>query len=93
MADSPHNIRTLFDSVNQLREQLETSDDTTSTTYLETFRAAISTFLECRRLADELSLFSQNESLEDIASGDLQYAITYARLQAGELTDSKDISS
>lgn len=72
MADSPRSIRTLFNSGNQLRQQLETSYDTSSSTYSENLRAAISTFSECRRLADEISMFSQNETLEDVASGDLQ---------------------
>ena len=72
MADSPQNMRTLFNSGNQLRQQLEISYDTSSSAYTENLQAAISTFSECRRLADEISLFSQNETLEDIASGDLQ---------------------
>ncbi|KAI9877075.1 MAG: Immunoglobulin (CD79A) binding protein 1 [Pleopsidium flavum] len=75
MTDSPRNVRTLFDSGNRQRKQLESSYDANSSTYQENLRAAISTFEECRRLADEISLFSQNESLEDISSGDLQYLL------------------
>lgn len=74
MTDSPRNVRTLFDSGNRQREHLESSYDSNSSTYQGNLRAAISTFEECRRLADELSLFSQNESLEDISSGDLQWS-------------------
>ena len=72
MADPPRNIRTLFNSGKQLLQQVEGSHDIASSAYQENLRTAITTFEECRKLADNISLFSQNESLEDIASGDLQ---------------------
>lgn len=40
--------------------------------YLETVRTAIANLEECSRLADSLSLFSPNETEDDIASGDLE---------------------
>lgn len=70
--DPPRNVRSLFDLGNRQRKQLESSYDTNSPSYQETLRAAISTFEECRILADATSLFSPNENLEDISSGDLQ---------------------
>ncbi len=72
MADSPRNIRALFSSGNHLRQEVEASYDINSSIYEENLRAALSTFEECRRLAGEISLFSQNETLDDISSGDLQ---------------------
>jgi len=72
MADQ--NIRTLFRSAESKRDRVETSRDSSSPTYRENLAAAIATFEDCRQLADRLSLFSPNETLEDVATGDLQYA-------------------
>jgi immunoglobulin-binding protein 1 len=71
------NIRTLFKSAESKRDALETSQDSISSTYRDNLAAAIATFEDCRQLADRLSLFSPNETLEDIATGDLQYAYPY----------------
>ncbi len=71
MADQ--SIRALFRSAESKCDALETSRDSSSSTYRENLAAAIATFEECRLLADRLSLFSPNETLEDIATGDLQY--------------------
>jgi immunoglobulin-binding protein 1 len=68
------NIRTLFRLAESKRNAVETSRDSSSSIYRENLAAAIATFENCRQLADRLSLFSPNETLEDIATGDLQYA-------------------
>jgi len=68
------NIRTLFKSAESRSDALETSGNSSSSTYRENLAAAITAFEDCRQLADRLSLFSPNETLEDIATGDLQYA-------------------
>jgi hypothetical protein len=68
------NIRTLFRSAESKRDAVETYRDNSSSTYRENLAAAIATFVDCRQFADRLSLFSPNETLEDIATGDLQYA-------------------
>ena len=65
-------IRTLFASARSQRKQLEQSSDPTTTIYQENLQVAIATLEECRNTADRLSLFSPNETEEDIASGDLQ---------------------
>jgi hypothetical protein len=66
-------IRTLFESAEQKRKDLEASWETNTATYQENLAAAISTYDDCLKLADRLSLFSPNETLEDLTSGDLQY--------------------
>jgi hypothetical protein len=71
MADQ--SIKTLFGVAESKRKAVETSRDSNSSSYKENLAAAIATFEECRELADRLSLFSPNETLEDIATGDLQY--------------------
>lgn len=66
------NIRTLFASAKSQRKQLEISSDLTSALYQENLQAAIATLEECRRIADHISLFSPNETEDDISSGDIQ---------------------
>lgn len=69
---SEQSIKSLFASAESKRRDIETSFDSNSETFRENLAAAIATYEECRKLADRLSLFSPNESLEDITSGDLQ---------------------
>lgn len=69
MADQ--SIRSLFTSAERQRESIESSWETNTATYQENLAAAISTYQECLKLADRLTLFSPNETLEDLTSGDL----------------------
>ena len=74
-------IRMLFRSAEIKRDGVENVRDISSSAYRENIAAAIATFEECRMLADRLSLFSPNETLEDIATGDLEYVILPTRLK------------
>ncbi len=67
-----HNIRTLFASARAQRKQLEPLPDPTSALYQENLQSAIAALETCRKIADRISLFSRNETEEDISSGDLQ---------------------
>lgn len=67
------NIRTLYSSAELQRKSIESSYDSNTATYQQNLAAAIATYEDCLKLADRISLFSPNESLEDLASGDLQY--------------------
>ncbi|KAF2803073.1 type 2A phosphatase-associated protein 42 [Mytilinidion resinicola] len=71
--DQPKSIRWLFVEAERRRDQLEKSWDSNSTAYQENLTAAIATYEECLRVADQVSLYSPNETLDDISSGDLQY--------------------
>lgn len=66
-------IRSLFESAEHQRKDIEASWDSNTATYQENLVAAISTYEDCLKLADRLSLFSPNETLEDLTSGDIQY--------------------
>jgi immunoglobulin-binding protein 1 len=72
MSEQPRNIRALFLEAEQARKKLQASYDTNSSTYQDTLRKTITTYEECLKLSDEVSLFSPNESLDDISSSDLQ---------------------
>ena len=66
-------IKSLFGSAERQRKDIEASWDSNTATYQQNLVAAISTYEDCLKLADRLSLFSPNENLEDLTSGDLQY--------------------
>ncbi|MCJ1351231.1 MAG: hypothetical protein MMC33_001214 [Icmadophila ericetorum] len=72
MSESQSSIRGLFANAKALSKQLEVWQ-TTSQTYQDNLRSAISTFEACRNLVEQVSMFSPNETEDDIASGDLQY--------------------
>lgn len=69
------NLRSLFSGAERIRKELESSYDANSTAYQQNLAAAIASYEDCLKLADRTSLFSPNETLEDIASGDLQYVL------------------
>ena len=66
------NLRTLFNTAKTQRQQHDSSPDPTSTLYQENLFSAITTLETCRKILDRISLFSPNETEEDIATGDLQ---------------------
>jgi immunoglobulin-binding protein 1 len=69
----PQNLRTLFASAEAQRKQLESAIETSSSAYQKSLGVVIATYDECRRFADDVSLFSPNETIDDVPSGDLQY--------------------
>lgn len=67
------NLKTLFALFKTQQKHLESTTEPSSAVYQDNLRAATATIEECSRLVDSLSLFSRNESEDDIASTDLQY--------------------
>lgn len=80
MATQPRSLRGFFAEAEQKRRSLEQSSSTVSETYQENLASAIVSFEECLKVANEVSLFSPNETLEDINSGDLEYMLINFRL-------------
>ncbi|KAH8651517.1 TAP42-like protein [Tricladium varicosporioides] len=78
MADQ--SIKSLFSSAERQRKDIESSWDSNTVTYQQNLVAAITTYEDCLKLADRLSLFSTNETFEDLTSGDLQYLLINYRL-------------
>jgi immunoglobulin-binding protein 1 len=71
---SDQNIKSLFQTADQQRKAIESSSlDSSSNEYQSNLVAAIASYQSCLHLVDRLALFSPNETLEDITSGDLQY--------------------
>ena len=86
--ESQSNLKTLFALFKTQRKYLESTTEPSSPVYEENLRAAIATIEECCRLVDSLSLFSGNESEDDIASTDLQYFSIQYHLAELALKDS-----
>ncbi|KAK8208003.1 Type 2A phosphatase-associated protein 42 [Zalaria obscura] len=81
MADGePQNLRAAFASAEKKRQEVESSWETNTTAYQDNLSAAIAAYEQCLQVADRISLFSPNESLEDISSGDLQYLLINFRI-------------
>ncbi|GAB1214520.1 hypothetical protein ATERTT37_003684 [Aspergillus terreus] len=101
--EQPQNLRTLFTTAKAEKTELEARPDTNTDRFRNDVSATITKLEECQRLVDVLSLFSSNEPLEDIATGDLhsdresslrralaQYERFLARLDDYELLNDKD---
>lgn len=73
MSEEPLSLRGLFSKAEKAREELSSSYEPNSPTFQEKLGATIATYEECLKIAEQVSLFSPNESLEDISSTDLQY--------------------
>ncbi|KAJ5893548.1 hypothetical protein N7495_005239 [Penicillium taxi] len=66
-------LRSLFTSAIEKKSSLESRGDTNSDAYRNDVNQTIEKFQECQRQIGILSLFSSNESLDDVSSGDLKY--------------------
>jgi len=77
MADEPQSLRTCYADAELKRKSLDSIFDTNSDNYQENLSSAIAKYEECVRIAAEVSLFSTNETLEDISSGDLQCVLSF----------------
>jgi hypothetical protein len=73
MSEQPQSLRELFLGAERARQELLSSSDSNSPTFQENLLQTIATYEECLKVSKQISLFSPNESLEDISSSDLQY--------------------
>jgi immunoglobulin-binding protein 1 len=73
MAEHPKSLQALFAAARMRKRALESSSETNTDSYRDEVNATIADLAECQKLISQLGLFSSNESLEDIATADLQY--------------------
>lgn len=69
MAD--RSIKSLFTEAEEKRSVIESAFETNTDSHRQTLSGAIASYEECKVLADRLTLFSLNETLEDISTNDL----------------------
>lgn len=75
MSEQSPTLRVCFEEAEAKRKTLENAFDSNSADFQENLTSAIEKYEECVKIAAQVSLFSPNESLEDIASGDLQCVV------------------
>ena len=80
MADESRSLRSVYNEAEQKRSTIESSYDSNSTAFQENLLSAIKLYEQCLSIADQISLFSPNESLEDIGTADLQYLLLSYRV-------------
>ncbi|KAJ5312458.1 hypothetical protein PENANT_c027G07875 [Penicillium antarcticum] len=71
--EEPQSLRSLFASAKEQKDKLGSRGDTNTEAYRDDVNATIAKFQECQRQISMLSLFSSNESLEDVSTNDIQY--------------------
>ncbi|KAJ5713332.1 uncharacterized protein N7483_010513 [Penicillium malachiteum] len=71
--DQPQSLRSLFLAAKASKSALEARGDSNTAVYRDDVNATVAKFQECQRQISILSLFSSNEGLDDVSSGDLQY--------------------
>lgn len=70
--EEPKSIRELYRTAERLRNDLSNSPDSNNPAFQETLSTAIATYESCLNLSEQVSLFSPNETLDDVSSSDLQ---------------------
>ncbi|KAI1817968.1 TAP42-like family protein [Poronia punctata] len=73
--EDPRSLKSIFKSAEAKRLAVEGSYEMTSPTYQEDVAAALQGYEECMKIMDRISMFSRNESLEDLATSDLPYLL------------------
>ncbi|KAL8955549.1 MAG: hypothetical protein Q9183_006600, partial [Haloplaca sp. 2 TL-2023] len=78
--EQPASLRSLFETANTHRQNLDTHPSPTSAEYQSTLSASIVAFQKCLRLIDRLAIFSPNETEDDISTPALQYLLLHHHL-------------
>ncbi|CAI6332557.1 unnamed protein product [Periconia digitata] len=92
--EEPKSIRALFISAERLRNSLSNIYDSNDATFQDSLFHAIATYESCLKLSEHVSLFSPNESLDDISSSDLEYmSIAYHLAELVQKLRTTDIAS
>ena len=69
------NIRELYQAAEMQKRLVDSASAYSGSTYLANLAMAIRKFEDCKEQAAKISLFSINETLEDVASRDLPYVL------------------
>ncbi|KAF2152571.1 type 2A phosphatase-associated protein 42 [Myriangium duriaei CBS 260.36] len=91
MTDQSTSLGSLFVSSENKRRKLDQLPSANTPEYQDLLEAAISEYTECLKVADRVSLFSPNETLDDVSTNDIQYflisfylAALYTRRSGGD---------
>ena len=75
--EEPQSLRALFTAAKDNKTALASRSDTNTDTYRDDVNSTIAKFRECQSQVGILSLFSSNESLDDVSTGDIPYAFWF----------------
>ncbi|GAM85066.1 hypothetical protein ANO11243_030690 [Dothideomycetidae sp. 11243] len=73
MDDEDVSLSSLFASAEINRQKLERLSNANVPAYQDLLQSTISSYLQCSNIADRVSLFSSNETLDDVSTSDIQY--------------------
>ncbi|KAI0873576.1 TAP42-like family protein [Hypoxylon argillaceum] len=73
MAEEPRTLKSAFQAAEAKRLAIEGSYNMASPSSPEDLAATLEAYKQCMQIIDKISLFSRNESLEDIATSSLPY--------------------
>jgi len=68
----------LFDIGWKIQQELVNTSDESSESFCRNRKKAIDIFEKCEYMLDELALFSENESLEEVSTSEMRYFLLYA---------------
>lgn len=71
MAEESQSLKSLFEEAERLRSTLDTFSTPNSSSFQEILAKSIERYERCNLAANHVSMFSLNESVEDVATGDL----------------------
>ncbi|CAK4031424.1 related to TAP42, component of the Tor signaling pathway [Lecanosticta acicola] len=80
MAEEQRSLRSVHHDAEAKRQTIINSLDSNSASFQDNLLAAIQLYEQCIHIADQISLFSPNESLEDIGTADLEYLLLNYRV-------------
>lgn len=80
MADEPRSLKAIFDEAEQNFSNIESSFDSNSAAFQQLVSSTLLLYEQCVSIANQISLFSANECLEDIGTADLQYLLLDYRI-------------
>lgn len=73
--DDPKTLRSVFAQAEERRLALEGAFEVTEPNYRDVLSSALEDYTECLELVSQLRIFSPNETLEDLQTGDLPYLL------------------
>ncbi|KAI2607258.1 type 2A phosphatase-associated protein 42 [Hypoxylon fragiforme] len=91
MSEEPKTLKAVFQAAELKRTALERTYESNSPTYHEDLSQALELYQQCIQIINKVSLFSPNESLEDIATSDIPYLLVNYHI--AELLQRVSISS
>ncbi|KAI9675973.1 MAG: hypothetical protein M1822_008359 [Bathelium mastoideum] len=93
MDEEPQTLSSCFGDAEDKRGKVDSALDFGTATFQENVTAAITAYDQCLKIADQISLFSPNETLEDASSKNLPYFLLNFRraelLQKSQQQDRK----